>query len=107
MEQSNNVQEQIFWNFHRSALGFDISNPVISIKEKMYWASVRRNFDYCNAVTNARASIVRAESFHKAYYLQKWWNTLTELEKEELLVHAWLNKGSSLLFGFDFWINYF
>ncbi len=97
---------EAYWYKVRIQQGFDIDKPM-TIQERIFWGSVKNRRLACEETTNPHNAIERAYPFDKQYFLSKWWDKLNTDEKERLLKHVWLNKGDSLLFGYEWWLPYF
>lgn len=75
-------------------------------KKDNFWRSVAdfRNYYMKKSMPSA---IINALPFDKQALLYKFWPYMLQDSKIYYLAHAWMNKGPSDLFGYDWWIPYF
>lgn len=95
-----------FWVKHRALKGFDPTEPM-GIREKLYWKRIEVQRKICESSNNYFVAITLAPSFDKQYFLKKWWDKLSDSDKEWSLRHVWQTKGISVIYGYDWWLPYF
>ncbi|ASV67219.1 hypothetical protein [Cytobacillus kochii] len=101
-----NNQLEIFWEIYRRNLGFNPDEPM-GFQERSYWKRVRTQMKKCMESNDPEYALYNSPDFNKQYFLSKWWDKLDRFDKEKYLIHVWLNKGVSLLHGYDWWLPYF
>jgi|SRR5699024_432256 len=100
------INMEAFWYKHRIMMGFDPDKPVTFL-EMMYWGKIRKIREKCLNSDDPTYAITNAPYFDKQYLLEKWWDDLDDTEKRHFLKVVWQNKGSSVMYGYDWWIPFF
>lgn len=95
---------KVFWETFRSQYGIDKLTPY---QERLFWDKAREQRDFCWYSDDPEYSITEAYSYDKPAMLEKWWEKISFEDKQKYLTHAWLGKGSALLFGYYWWIDKF
>lgn len=94
----------MFWETFRSQYGID---KLSSYEEQLFWDAARQQRNDCWYSDNPEYSITEAYLYDKPAMLEKWWELLSFEDKQKYLTHAWLGKGSALLFGYYWSIDKF
>ena len=95
---------KVFWNTVRTQYGVD---KLSSYQERLFWEEARKQREFCWYSNDPEYSITEAFSYDKPAMLEKWWEHLSFEDKQKYLTHAWIGKGSALLFGYYWWIDKF
>lgn len=102
--ENEKYNQTLFWEL------FEIENGIDKFpqwKKDLFWDDARRLRERCAISNSPEYAIKNCLPFDKQSFLEKWWDKLDESNKKEYLIHVWLNKGSSMIFGYDWWIPFF